>query len=178
MKSTKEKILHATGGCSLGHILVASSKSGICAIFLGDDPDTLVKELHHRFPQALLSPGEKSLHRILRDVTAFADNPGGEFGLPLDIRGTPFQCRVWQALRKIPPGSTSTYSEIANRIGSPRAVRAVAAACANNTIALAIPCHRVIQKNGRLAGYRWGVDRKLRLLEKEGVTNLRKTPLS
>ena len=138
-------IRFAVGECSLGSILVAASEKGVCAIMLGDDPDALAKDLQNRFPKAHLIGGDRNFEALIARVVGFIEQPKIGLDLPLDVRGTAFQQRVWQALRKIPAGSTASYSEIADRIGLPRAVRAVAKACASNTIAVAIPCHRVLR---------------------------------
>jgi AraC family transcriptional regulator of adaptative response/methylated-DNA-[protein]-cysteine methyltransferase len=160
-------IRFAVGECSLGSILVAATETGICAMSFGDDPEALVRDLEDRFPQARLIGGDAAFEELVAKAVAFVEAPGLGLDLPLDVRGTAFQQRVWQALRKIPPGSTATYSEIAKRIGAPKAVRAVAHACASNPIALAIPCHRVVRTDGSLSGYRWGIERKRALLERE-----------
>jgi len=164
-----EVIRFAVGKSSLGLILVAASVKGVCAISLGDDAQKLVNDLQKRFPEAELVGGDKKFERTVTKAMALVEAPGIGLGLPLDVRGTVFQRRVWQALTKIPAGSTATYSEVARRIGAPKAIRAVAGACAANAIAVAIPCHRVVRAGGALAGYRWGVERKRKLLEKEGV---------
>jgi AraC family transcriptional regulator of adaptative response/methylated-DNA-[protein]-cysteine methyltransferase len=161
------EIRFAVGECSLGAILVAQSGLGVCAILIGDDPDALARDLQDRFPRATLLGGEADFEQLVAKVVGFVDAPGIGLDLPLDIRGTAFQQRVWQALREIPPGQTASYTEIANRIGAPGAVRAVAGACAANPLAVAIPCHRVVRNDGALAGYRWGVERKHALLEAE-----------
>jgi AraC family transcriptional regulator of adaptative response/methylated-DNA-[protein]-cysteine methyltransferase len=160
-------IRFAIGECSLGSILVAASARGICAITLGDDPEVLAEELQDRFPNAELVGGDAAFERLVATVVGFVDAPQTGLRLPLDVRGTAFQQRVWEALRAIPYGQTTTYSELAKRIGAPRAVRGVAKACAANELAIAIPCHRVIRKSGDLAGYRWGIERKKRLLADE-----------
>lgn len=160
-------IRFAVGQCALGAILVAQSERGICAISLGDDPDALVRELQDRFPRARLTGDDPDFAALVAQVVGFVEAPRIGLDLPLDIRGTAFQTRVWQALREIPAGRTVSYGEIARRIGAPRAVRAVAAACAANRIAVAVPCHRVVRTDGDLSGYRWGVPRKRALLEKE-----------
>ena len=161
------RIAFAIGQCSLGAILVARSARGVCAISLGDDPDALLRELQDRFPRAELVGGDAGFERLLAQVVGLIAQPGIGHDLPLDVRGTAFQQRVWQALRRIPPGQTASYADIAARIGSPKAVRAVAQACAGNTLAVAIPCHRVVRSDGALSGYRWGVERKRVLLERE-----------
>jgi AraC family transcriptional regulator of adaptative response/methylated-DNA-[protein]-cysteine methyltransferase len=163
-------IRFAVGECSLGSILVAATARGVCSILLGDDPEALVRGLHDIFPRARLLGGDRDFERLVAKVVGFVEAPALGLDLPLDVRGTAFQQRVWQALREIPAGSTSTYTKIAARIGAPRAVRAVARACATNAIAVAIPCHRVVRRDGALAGYRWGVERKRRLLEREAVS--------
>jgi AraC family transcriptional regulator, regulatory protein of adaptative response / methylated-DNA-[protein]-cysteine methyltransferase len=161
------EIRFAIGECSLGSILVASSDRGVCAIMLGDEPDALAHDLQERFPRAELIGGDAEFEELVAKVVGFVEAPGLGLDLPLDVRGTAFQQRVWQALREIPPGRTATYSEIAGRIGAPGAVRAVAGACAANALAVAIPCHRVVRTDGSLSGYRWGVERKRSLLERE-----------
>ena len=157
----------AIGECSLGSILVAAIERGVCAILLGDDPDALTRDLQDRFPKATLIGGDAAFEQLVARVVGFVEAPRLGLDLPLDVRGTAFQQRVWQALRDIPAGQTSTYAAIADRIGSPRSVRAVAQACAANALAVAIPCHRVVRNDGSLSGYRWGVDRKRALLERE-----------
>jgi AraC family transcriptional regulator of adaptative response/methylated-DNA-[protein]-cysteine methyltransferase len=161
------RIRFAVGECSLGSILVAQSDRGICAIELGDDPDALIRNLQDRFPHAELIGGDAAFERLVARVVGFIEAPDIGLDLPLDVRGTAFQQRVWQALREIPAGATASYADIARRIGAPQAVRAVAGACAANTLAVAIPCHRVVKKDGALSGYRWGVERKRALLARE-----------
>ncbi len=161
-------IRFAIGECSLGSILVAASDQGVCAILLGDDPDELARDLQKRFPRAELIGGDSEFEGLVATVVGFVEAPAMGLDLPLDVRGTAFQQRVWQALREIPSGQTASYTEIARRIGSPNSVRAVAQACAANAIAIAIPCHRVVRSDGGLSGYRWGVERKRALLKKEG----------
>jgi len=160
-------IRFAVGQCSLGSILVAASARGVCAILLGDDPEVLVHELEERFPKARLIGGERGFEKLVARVVGFVEAPGLGLDLPLDVRGTAFQRRVWRALRAVPPGMTVTYREIATRVGAPKAVRAVAQACAANSLAVAIPCHRVVRTDGALSGYRWGVTRKRALLDRE-----------
>jgi AraC family transcriptional regulator of adaptative response/methylated-DNA-[protein]-cysteine methyltransferase len=164
---TSTEIRFAVGECSLGSILVATSERGVCAILLGDDPDALTRELQDKFPQANLIGGDKQFEQLVSKVIGFVEAPALGLALPLDVRGTAFQQRVWQALRKVPVGSTASYTDIAKRIGSPNSVRAVAHACAANVLAVAIPCHRVVRNDGGLSGYRWGVERKRFLLERE-----------
>ncbi|MGE0132424.1 MAG: bifunctional DNA-binding transcriptional regulator/O6-methylguanine-DNA methyltransferase Ada [Blastocatellales bacterium] len=163
------EIRFAIGQCSLGAILVAKSDRGVCAILLGDDADELARELQDQFPRANLIGGDGEFEQLVARVVGFVEAPGIGLDLPLDVRGTAFQQRVWQALREIPAGETASYTDIANRIGSPKSVRAVAQACAANTLAVAIPCHRVVRNDGGLSGYRWGVERKRALLEKEAL---------
>ena len=157
----------AVGECYLGSILVAASHKGIAAILLDDDPEALIHDLEDRFPKAKLIGGDRDFEKIMAKVVGLVEAPEAGLDLPLDVRGTAFQHRVWQALREIPVGTTATYSEIAERIGMPKAVRAVAATCAANKIAVAIPCHRVVRNDGSLSGYRWGVDRKRLLIARE-----------
>ena len=162
-----EEIKFAVGQTSLGAILVASSKKGVAAILLGDDPDQLVRGLQDRFPKARLLGADRAYEALVSRVVGFVESPELGLHLPLDVRGTAFQQRVWQALREIPVGETVSYAEIAHRIGSPKAVRAVAGACAANNLAVAIPCHRVVRNDGSLSGYAWGVERKRALLDRE-----------
>lgn len=164
---TDAEMRFAVGECSLGAILVASSNKGIAAILLGDDPEALVHDLEDRFPHANLIGGDRAFEDVMAKVVGLVEAPEVGLDLPLDVRGTAFQHRVWKALRDIPVGTTATYSEIAARIGMPKAVRAVAAACAANKIAVAIPCHRVVRNDGSLSGYRWGVERKRTLITRE-----------
>lgn len=165
--SAHTDIHFAVGECSLGSLLVAKSDRGICAIFLGDEPDALIRNLQDRFPQANLIRGDAEFEQLVSKVVGFVEAPGLGLNLPLDVRGTVFQQRVWQALQKIPHGSTASYTEIAKCIGLPKSVRAVAQACAANPLAVVIPCHRVVRHDGALSGYRWGVERKRTLLERE-----------
>lgn len=162
-----EEIRFAVGETSMGSILVASSQKGVAAILLGDDPDELVHDLQDRFPNAQLIGADRNYENLVASVVGFVEMPQLGLGLPLDVRGTAFQQRVWQALREIPVGSTVSYAEVARRIGAPKAVRAVASACAKNNLAVAIPCHRVVKNDGALSGYAWGVDRKRELLKRE-----------
>lgn len=161
-------ITYAIGPSTLGLILVARSPRGICAILMGNDEETLLDDLQQRFPQASLAPGDTDFSETLEKIVALTEQPrSNRIDLPLDIRGTAFQQRVWQALQAIPAGETASYAEIAQRIGNPRSVRAVAQACASNALAVAIPCHRVLRSDGALSGYRWGVERKKELLRRE-----------
>jgi AraC family transcriptional regulator of adaptative response/methylated-DNA-[protein]-cysteine methyltransferase len=163
-------IMFAVAASTLGAILVARSGKGVCAILMGDDPDVLVRDLQDRFPKANLIGGDRSFETVVAKVVGLVESPGLGLDLPLDLRGTAFQQRVWQALRGIPAGETASYAEIARRIGEPKAVRAVAQACGANPIAVAIPCHRVVKTDGGLSGYRWGIERKRALLDKEALT--------
>jgi AraC family transcriptional regulator of adaptative response/methylated-DNA-[protein]-cysteine methyltransferase len=166
---TDEDIRFAVGQSSLGAILVASSHRGVAAILLGDDPEVLVRDLQDRFPHARLIGGDTAYEQLVARVVGFIEAPKIGLDLPLDVRGTAFQQRVWQALTGIPPGATMTYAEIARAIGAPKAVRAVAGACAANHIAVAIPCHRVVRSDGAASGYAWGVERKRALIEREAA---------
>jgi AraC family transcriptional regulator of adaptative response/methylated-DNA-[protein]-cysteine methyltransferase len=163
----KAQIRFAVGQCSLGAILVAQSQRGICAILLGDDPEGLTHDLQDQFPKAELIGGDEDFEQLVAQVVGFVEAPAVGLNLPLDVRGTAFQERVWQALREIPPGITVSYTQLAERIGSPTAVRAVARACGANHVAVAIPCHRVVRCDGSISGYRWGVERKRELLQRE-----------
>lgn len=160
-------IRFAIAACSLGALLVASTDKGVCAILLGDDADMLLRDLQDRFPQADLRGAEPDYEQTVAKVIGMVEAPALGLDLPLDVRGTAFQQRVWQALREIPAGSTVSYAELARRIGLPTGARAVAGACAANALAVAIPCHRVVRNDGALSGYRWGVERKRQLLERE-----------
>ena len=161
------EIRFAIGQCSLGAILVAQSVIGICAIFLGDAADALTRQLQIRFPKATLVGGDTDFQQTLAMVLDFIECPKLGLNLPLDVRGTAFQQRVWNALRQIPPGERLSYAELAQRVGQPSAVRAVASACAANAIAVAIPCHRIVRSDGALSGYAWGAERKRALLARE-----------
>ena len=161
------RIRFAIAQCSLGAILVAATDRGVCAILMDDDPEALLRDLQDRFPKADLVGGDAGFDTLVAQVIGFVEAPNLGLDLPLDVRGTAFQQRVWQALREIPAGATASYAQVAARIGSPKAVRAVAQACAGNAIAVAIPCHRVVRNDGALSGYRWGVDRKRALLDRE-----------
>ncbi len=167
------QIQFAVGECSLGSILVAATARGVCAILMGDDPDALAKTLQDRFPRADLIGGDSRFESLIAKVVGLVEAPHIGLDLPLDLRGTAFQRRVWSALRMIPPGKTESYSALARRIGAPKSVRAVAGACASNPVAIAIPCHRVVRTDGNLSGYRWGVERKRALLEREAYASAR-----
>lgn len=162
--TAQQSIRFAVGTCALGAILVAQSGRGLCAIALGDDTDTLVDQLQARFAHTEHLQNDPAFEAVLRQVIAFVEAPHQGLQLPLDIQGTGFQQQVWQALQAIVPGQTASYAEIAQRIGAPRAARAVAGACAANTLAVVIPCHRVVRQDGLLSGYRWGIERKRALL--------------
>jgi AraC family transcriptional regulator of adaptative response/methylated-DNA-[protein]-cysteine methyltransferase len=164
-----EDIRFAVGQTSLGAILVASTNKGVAAILLGDDPDALVRDLQDRFPKAHLIGADNGYEALVARVVGFIEAPKIGLNLPLDVRGTAFQERVWKALQEIPAGATVSYTEIARRIGAPRSVRAVAGACAANNLAVAIPCHRVVRNDGALSGYAWGVDRKRSLIDREAT---------
>ena len=166
---TNEEIRFALGQTSLGAILVASSKKGVASILLGNDPDALLRQLQDRFPKAKLIGADKDYEGLVARVVGLIEAPQIGLDLPLDVRGTAFQRRVWRALQEIPVGQTVSYTEIAQRIGSPKAVRAVAGACAANNLAVAIPCHRAVRNDGALSGYAWGVERKKVLLDREGA---------
>jgi AraC family transcriptional regulator of adaptative response/methylated-DNA-[protein]-cysteine methyltransferase len=164
-----ESIRFAVAACSLGALLVAATDKGICSILLDDDPDQLVRDLQDRFPKAELVGAEPGFERTVAQVVGFVEAPGIGLDLPLDVRGTAFQQRVWQALRQVPAGQTVSYAELAERLGVAAGARAVAGACAANPVAVAIPCHRVVRNDGSISGYRWGVERKQALLEREGA---------
>jgi AraC family transcriptional regulator of adaptative response/methylated-DNA-[protein]-cysteine methyltransferase len=165
-----ERITFAVGQSALGAVLSASTARGVCAILLGEDPQDLVDDLQRRFPKAELLGGDGVSENLIARVVGLVEHPEKAFDLPLDLRGTAFQMRVWAALRKIPAGRTADYAQIAETIGASRAVRAVARACSANAIAVAIPCHRVVCRNGDLSGYRWGVERKRALLDLERLS--------
>jgi AraC family transcriptional regulator, regulatory protein of adaptative response / methylated-DNA-[protein]-cysteine methyltransferase len=162
-------IRFAVGECSLGAILVAATDKGVCAILLGDEPEALVHDLQDRFGRAELIGGDEAFEDLVARVVGLVEQPRLGHDLPLDVRGTAFQQRVWQALQEIPAGETASYADIAGKIGKPSAVRAVAQACGANALAVAIPCHRVVRNDGALSGYRWGVERKRALLDREAA---------
>ena len=162
-------IRFAIGECGLGSVLAACSVKGVCAILLGDDPEALLEDLQDRFANAELIGGDAEFENLIGKVIALVDHPAAGIELPLDVRGTAFQRKVWQALQAIPAGTTRSYSEIAEQLGMPKSVRAVAGACAANALAVAIPCHRVVRNDGALSGYRWGIERKRKLLAMEAA---------
>jgi AraC family transcriptional regulator of adaptative response/methylated-DNA-[protein]-cysteine methyltransferase len=164
-----QEILFSTGECVLGVMLVARSERGVCAILLGDDAGELRRDLEQHFRQCGLREENAQLETLVSKVASFLAAPATGFDVPLDLRGNAFQLRVWTALREIPAGSTETYAEVARRIGAPQCAKEVGEACAANVLAAAIPCHRVVRKDGGLGGYRWGVDRKRALLQREGA---------
>jgi len=164
-----ERIRYALGDSSLGRVLIAATDRGLCALLFGDDDAALVADLHARFARAECISDDAVLARHFADVIALVDDPARGLDLPLDIRGTVFQQKVWSALRRIPAGTTVSYSELAAQIGAPDAARAIAGACAANPLAVAIPCHRVVRADGALSGYRWGMQRKKKLLQREGA---------
>lgn len=163
-----EQIRHTIEPCSLGMLLVAATPRGVCAIEFADSRDVLLARLQARFSKAVLQAGDDQFKQWVAQILRYLDQPTGALDLPLDVQGTVFQRRVWKALQEIPTGQTLSYTELAQRLGQPTAVRAVASACANNQIAVAIPCHRVVRAGGALAGFRWGLERKAELLRREG----------
>ena len=169
---SKPKIFYAIGHCDLGHILLARNADGICSIALADNETALLAELHQNFPHAVFHNDDAQAQQSLTQVITAIENPKQTIELPLAITGTAFQQHVWQALRDIPAGTTLSYSQLAQRLGKPQAVRAVASACAANKIAILIPCHRIVRSNGELSGYRWGIERKQALLEREKSLSL------
>lgn len=162
-----DQVRFVVRSCSLGQVLVAGSLRGVCAIFLGTTADTLAGELKAYFPHAQVAQEQDDVNNAADEVVRYIERPDFALDLPLDIRGTDFQRRVWKALCDIPSGSTASYTDIAAQIGAPSAVRAVAGACASNLISVAIPCHRVVRRDGGLSGYRWGVHNKRELLARE-----------
>lgn len=165
----EQEIMLAVGQCSLGVIMIAQTCKGICAISLGDEIQPLLDQVQKDFPNAKFVVGDEKFEKNMAYVIGFIDNGEKKFQLPLDIQGTLFQKKVWHALKNIPLGKTINYSQLAEQIGCPQATRAVANACGSNKLAIAIPCHRVIQKNGKISGYRWGTERKKTILEKEKI---------
>jgi AraC family transcriptional regulator of adaptative response/methylated-DNA-[protein]-cysteine methyltransferase len=164
----QEMIGYEVGDCVLGTVLVATSERGVCAILMGDDAGDLVEDLRQRFPGAGLVPGAVAAEHFIK-VVDFIASPKSGLDLPLDMRGSDFEQGVWRALQEIPAGATQTYGEVARRIGAPQAAKEVGEACAANPLAVAVPCHRVLRKDGGLAGYRWGVKRKRALLDLEAL---------
>jgi AraC family transcriptional regulator of adaptative response/methylated-DNA-[protein]-cysteine methyltransferase len=169
--ATAPRIRFTVSPCSLGQVLVAASAKGICAVLLGADAQALVRDLEGDFPRDDIIAGDAEFERLSDAVVAAVEAPARRSDQPLDMRGTAFQHCVWQALCTIPPGTTTTYASLAERIGKPRAVRAVARACAANTIAVLVPCHRVVRSDGSLSGYRWGAERKQALLAREAAAH-------
>jgi AraC family transcriptional regulator, regulatory protein of adaptative response / methylated-DNA-[protein]-cysteine methyltransferase len=167
--SATERIRYGFGDSALGGVLVARSSEGVCAILFGDDADALATDLATRFPHAHLQRDDDSMHADVKAITGLIEAPMRDPQLPLDIRGTAFQRQVWSALRAIPRGATASYADIAARIGAPASVRAVAGACAANPLAVVVPCHRVVRRDGGLSGYRWGIERKRALLQREAA---------
>ena len=168
-----EALSFATDETTVGAIVIAATRKGLCAVLLGDDSTRLVRDLQERFPEAELTRGDADFERLVAQVIDLIETPGGADDLPLDIRGSVFQQQVWVALRAIPSGSTLSYAEVARSIGRPTSARAVAQACASNALAVAIPCHRVVRTDGGLSGYRWGVERKRELLARERAASER-----
>jgi len=166
------EIRFAIGESFLGWLIVAATEKGICAIEFGDSPEALVQTIHQQFPQAIFHENDQILAQWLAQVITFIEVPKRELNLPFDIQGTVFQQQVWQALQSIPLGTTLSYGELATKISNPKAVRAIARACASNKVAVAIPCHRVVGRDGKLTGYRWGIGRKEALLARESLTSL------
>jgi AraC family transcriptional regulator of adaptative response/methylated-DNA-[protein]-cysteine methyltransferase len=166
-------IKYGISRCFLGWVIVAASERGICSIEFGDSPDEVIQLLHQRFPKAQLIKADQGFNSLIDEVVGYIKLPDKDFQIPLDIQGTVFQQKVWAILREITPGRTKSYSDIAKQLGNSQAVRAVAQACAANKLAVVVPCHRVVAKDRRISGYRWGVDRKKLLLENENVTTSR-----
>ena len=154
-------------GCHLGWLLVAATNRGVCSVMLGDEEERLTGELHHEFPRAEIGRDDDHLRSQVKSLLDCLGGQAPHTALPLDVQGTAFQMRVWEELRRIPRGRTVSYSELASRIGKPGASRAVARACATNPVAIITPCHRVVRKNGELGGYRWGIERKRKILQGE-----------
>lgn len=167
MKTKTTDIEYTIGTSSLGKILAAWSKKGVCAILIDENAQLLIEDLQQRFRNANIICSDSSREIELQTIIGLIEHPQSSLNLPLDVQGTLFQQQVWQALQKIPPGETRSYTDIATAIGSPKSVRAVASACAANAIAVAIPCHRVVRQDGNLSGYRWGIERKAELLKRE-----------
>ena len=166
-RQAAEEIRFAVGSSRLGQILVAESAKGVAAVLLGDDPNELRRDLERRCPRATLRADDTGLRSVVSQVIAFVESPARSLAVPLDVRGSAFQRRVWEELRAIPVGSTVTYTQVAQRLGMPKSARAVAQACAANPLAVLVPCHRVVRSDGGLSGYRWGVARKRALLDRE-----------
>lgn len=165
-------IRYSIGNSSLGLVMIAATDLGICSVRFGETKAALLQELKDSFPQASIEAAGADFEARARAVVEYIDNPVTVSDLPLDIRGTAFQLRVWQALREIPAGRTATYAQVAARAGSPKAVRAVGSACGANPVAVLVPCHRAVRADGAVGGYRWGAERKQKLLKKESVVSL------
>lgn len=163
------EIRYALSETSLGRLLMAATKRGVCAIEFGETSEQLTGRLRERFPNAGLEKGEPGFARLVGRVISYIEAPRGTLSLPLDIQGTAFQQKVWKALRAIPSGSTASYGEIARRLEAPKAARAVARACGSNPVAVAVPCHRAVRVDGGMGGYRWGLPRKRALLDRECI---------
>jgi AraC family transcriptional regulator of adaptative response/methylated-DNA-[protein]-cysteine methyltransferase len=170
MATSSTNIIHfGITESTLGSIAVARGRKGVCAILFGDDRRALTRDLRQRFPRAELVEDAAALATTFARIVRFVDSPAAGIDLPLDVGGTAFQQRVWRAIKQIPAGATVSYADIARNIDAPKSVRAVAQACGANTLALAIPCHRVVRSDGALSGYRWGINRKRALLEREAA---------
>jgi len=165
----QEEIKYIIKDFTLDSVLVAQSEKGVCAILIANDSLTLLADLQDRFPKASIRQAEAQLEKLANKIVKFIENPKGTLDIPLDVRGTDFQKKVWEALQEIPAGKTASYTAIAHNLKIPNAVRAVAGACAANALAVVVPCHRIIRSDGALSGYRWGVERKKKLLEIEGI---------
>lgn len=163
------QIAYTITECSLGRLLVAATDVGICSVTLGEEDETLTHNLRAEYPQAEYAEDNRALQAHVQAILHYLNGQQPHLDLPLDVRATAFQQRVWEELRRIPYGTTASYSEIARRLGQPSATRAVARACATNPVALVTPCHRVVRENGDLSGYRWGIERKRKLLAQEGA---------
>jgi AraC family transcriptional regulator of adaptative response/methylated-DNA-[protein]-cysteine methyltransferase len=171
-----DAIEFATCASSIGQVVVAHGSRGIRAVFIGDDDAAMLLALRSRFRLAVLTPDQASCKRVLPEVMGLIEAPWKDYALSVDARGTAFQQQVWHALREIPAGSTASYTDIAQRIGCASAVRAVAQACAANPLAVIVPCHRVVRRDGGLSGYRWGIERKRELLRRESAWSGRIEP--
>jgi len=167
----QENICYVVTRADLGFVLVAQSEKGVCAILINDSAKDLYEDLVSRFPEAFITEGDDNLKKLANNIAEFIDNSNTNLDIEMDLRGTDFQKRVWSVLRTIPAGMTISYAEVARRMNHPNAARAVAGACAANSLAVVVPCHRVVKSNGNVSGYRWGVDRKRKLLVMERERN-------